>query len=169
MNASDLTAIFFDQRHVVPLTAAAGEREAGVTGRPVDIVAGHLVMLFEAFCAGALRPFLEEDAEALVATRIEWLQRAPVTPGASLRLGGWVEAAGERSVTFRVQAHDAHEQVCEGRLRFDVDERARRAGPRAKARGHGARPTVLVGVARLRERGIGRHLDPAQAGEPAIE
>ena len=136
MNASDLTAIFFDQRHVVPLTAAAGEREAGVTGRPVDIVAGHLVMLFEAFCAGALRPFLEEDAEALVATRIEWLQRAPVTPGASLRLSGWVEAANERSVTFRVQAHDAHEQVCEGRLRFDVDERAH--AERVLARKHAA-------------------------------
>ena len=136
MNASDLAGIFFDQRHVVPLTPAAGEREAGVTGRPVDIVAGHLVMLFEAFCAGALRPFLEEDAEALVATRIEWLQRAPVTPGASLRLSGWVEAAGERSVTFHVQAHDAHEQVCEGRLRFDVDERAH--AERVLARKHAA-------------------------------
>jgi predicted thioesterase len=133
--------VFFDRRHVTP-TGVVDDgtpkpaREATTAARPLDTMAGDLVALFEAFCAAELRPFLDADGEALVATQIDWLQRAPVAAGATLRLSGWVEAAGTRTVTFHVQAHDAQEEVCEGRLRFDVGERDR--AERAIARKHAA-------------------------------
>ncbi|HEY3563910.1 MAG TPA: hypothetical protein VGL96_02830 [Casimicrobiaceae bacterium] len=129
MNAAALARVFFDRRHTMPAEPAANAetvaRDVTRTLHGIDVAAGRLVTLFEAFCAAELRPFLEADAEALVATQIDWLQRAPVAPGAPLRLTGWIEAAGTASATFHVQAHDAHEQVCEGRLRFDVGERER--------------------------------------------
>ena len=137
MNAVAVTGAFFDRRYVVPAAPAECAPNEGTSNAPaIDAIAGKLVALFEALCVDELRSFLDEDAETLVATRIEWVQRAPVAAGAALRLTGWVEAAGERSATFRVQAHDAHEQVCEGRLRFDVDERAR--AERVLARKHAA-------------------------------
>jgi predicted thioesterase len=141
MNAAAVAQVFFDRRHAMPAGLGAPDESAApdrgkASGRSVDAVAGYLVALFEAFCAAELRPFLDADAEALVATQIDWLQRAPVAAGATLRLSGWVEAAGTRTVTFHVQAHDAQEEVCEGRLRFDVGERDR--AERAIARKHAA-------------------------------
>jgi len=135
MNAAAVAQVFFDRQHVMPADVVATEQTGTDVDRPIDAVAGYLVALFEAHCAAELRPFLEADAEALVATQIDWLQRAPVAAGATLRLTGWVEAAGTRAVTFRVQAHDAQEEVCEGRLRFDVAEReqAARAMTRKRA------------------------------------
>jgi predicted thioesterase len=136
MNAAAVACVFFDRHHAVPATMNDEPARAAVRGNAFDAAAGYLVTLFEALCVAELRPFLDADAEALVATQIDWVQRAPVSAGAPLRLTGWIEAAGTRSATFRVQAHDAHEQVCEGRLRFDAGERER--AERAVARKHAA-------------------------------
>ncbi|CAN7363793.1 hypothetical protein LJR129_002159 [Acidovorax sp. LjRoot129] len=37
---------------------------------------------------------------------------------------GWLERLGERSATFRVQAHDAHEVVCEATVTLVAVQRA---------------------------------------------
>ena len=40
-----------------------------------------------------------------------------------LYLRGWFERMGERSATFRVQAHDAHEVVCEATVTLVAAQR----------------------------------------------
>lgn len=40
-----------------------------------------------------------------------------------MRVSGWVEQIGSRSVTFRVTAHDDHERVCEGQATLVAAER----------------------------------------------
>ena len=50
--------------------------------------------------------------------------RGPIPPGSPLRLRGWLERLGDRSATFRVQAHDAHEVVCEATVTLVAAQRA---------------------------------------------
>lgn len=52
-------------------------------------------------------------AEVVVGRTIRIDHRAPIPPDSPLRLRGWLERLGERSATFRVEAHDSHELACE--------------------------------------------------------
>ena len=43
--------------------------------------------------------------------------------GAVIKVTGWVEGLGDREATFRVQAQDESEQVCDGTIRFLIVRR----------------------------------------------
>ena len=67
----------------------------------------------ESVCIREVQRLTDADAEVVVGRSIRIDHLGPIPPGSPLRLRGWVERLGERSVTFRVHAHDAHEVVCE--------------------------------------------------------
>lgn len=60
-----------------------------------------------------MQQHVDADAEVVVGRSIRIDHRGPIPPGSPLRLRGWLERLGDRSATFRVHAHDAHEVVCE--------------------------------------------------------
>ena len=131
MNAEIVSQLFFDERYVVPVeTGAAPAFPAAPHGAAVapdlgDAMAtGRLVAVLESMCIEALHPHVDRAGEVVVGAGVECRHRGPVPAGACMRLTGWVERIGERSVTFRVQGQDEHEQVCEGTIRLAVVDRA---------------------------------------------
>ncbi|MNL52345.1 hypothetical protein D3C87_1755100 [compost metagenome] len=67
---------------------------------------------------------VDSTVEVVVGRTVRIEHRGPVPPSTRLRLRGWVEGLGERSATFRVQAHDDHELVFEGTVTLVAAHRA---------------------------------------------
>lgn len=89
-----------------------------------------------------------DAAEVVVGRTIRIDHRGPIPPGSSLRLRGWLERMGKRSATFRVQACDTDEVVCEAAVTLVAVQRTvieTRIAAKVEALQRGHRP---VGMAR---------------------
>ena len=130
MNHQGVSEIFFEESYTVPADQTAkslfarlphGSRYAE---RLIECLAtGYLVAVIESICIREMQLHVDA-AEVVVGRTIRIDHRAPIPPGSPLRLGGWLERLGERSATFRVEAHDAHELVCEATVTLVAAERA---------------------------------------------
>jgi predicted thioesterase len=134
MNHEAISQLFFDERYVVPAGQTARRMFDGLAhgrayaGDMVDAMAtGYLVAVLESICVRELRPYLERDDDTVVGNEVVFRHCAPIATGACLRVAGWVERIADREVTFRVQAQDEQEQVCEGTIRLAVVARAHMA------------------------------------------
>lgn len=67
----------------------------------------------ESICIREMQQHVDVAVEEVVGRSIRIDHRRPIPPGLPPRLRGWIKRRGERSANFRVQAHDAHEIVCE--------------------------------------------------------
>jgi len=125
MNHEILSQIVFEERHLVSAEESAPNlfrrlpQGRGYADRLLDAMATcHLVALLESLCLREVHAYLDADAEVVVGNAIQCHHCAPIPRGTMLRISGWVQGIGEREVTFRVQAFDEHEQVCDGTIRL---------------------------------------------------
>ena len=119
MNHQGVSEIFFEESYTVPADQTAKSHYAqlphgsGYAEQLIQCLAtGYLVAVVESICIRAMQQHVDA-AEVVVGRTIRLHHRGPITPGSSLRLRGWLERMGERSATFRVQACDTDELVCE--------------------------------------------------------
>lgn len=120
MNHQGVSEIFFEESYTVPADQTAKSlfsrlpHGSGYAERLIECLAtGYLVAVVESICIREMQQHVDAAAEVVVGRSIRIDHRGPIPPGSPLRLRGWLERLGERSATFRVQAHDAHEIVCE--------------------------------------------------------
>lgn len=119
MNHQGVSEIFFEESYTVPADQTAKSLFArlphgsGYAARLIECLAtGYLVAVIESICIREMQQHVDE-AEVVVGRMIRIDHRGPIPPGSSVRLRGWLERMGERSATFRVQACDTDEIVCE--------------------------------------------------------
>ncbi|MDP2770959.1 MAG: hotdog domain-containing protein [Giesbergeria sp.] len=119
MNHQGVSEIFFEESYTVPADQTAKSLFArlphgsGYAERLIECLAtGYLVAVIESICIREMQQHVD-TAEVVVGRTICIDHRGPIPPGSSLRLRGWLERMGERSATFRVQACDTDEVVCE--------------------------------------------------------
>ncbi len=120
MNHQGVSEIFFEESYTVSADQTAKSLFARLphgsdyAERLIGCLAtGYLVAVIESICIREMQQHVDADTEVVVGRTIRIDHRGPIPPGSPLRLRGWLERMGERSATFRVQAHDAHEVVCE--------------------------------------------------------
>lgn len=130
MNHQGVSEIFFEESYTVPADQTAKSLFArlphgsGYGERLIECLAtGYLVAVIESICIREMQQYVDA-AEVVVGRTIRIDHRGPIPPGSSLRLRGWLERMGERSTTFRVQACDTGEVVCEAVVTLVVIQRA---------------------------------------------
>ncbi len=130
MNHQGVSEIFFEESYTVPADQTAKSLFArlphgtGYAERLIECLAtGYLVAVIESICIREMQLHVDA-AEVVVGRTIRIDHRAPIPPGIPLRLRGWLERLGERSATFRVEAHDANELVCEATVTLVAAQRA---------------------------------------------
>jgi predicted thioesterase len=130
VNCEAVSQIAFDERYAVPVDQTApllfSEFPATADGPagPVDAMAtAYLIAMLESICTRELRGFIDPRCETVTGLVVECRHRAPVAKGALLRVSGRVEGIAENEVTFRVQAQDEQEQVCEASIRLAILQR----------------------------------------------
>ena len=106
-----------------PLHTFAYVSRPNATLRFTKLATGYLVAVIESICIREMQQHVDAAAEVVVDRTIRIDHRGPIPPGSPLRLRGWLERLGERSATFRVQAHDAHEIVCEATVTLVAAQR----------------------------------------------
>lgn len=131
MNHQGVSEIFFEESYTVPVDQTAKSLFArlphgnGYAERLIECLAtGYLVAVVESICIREMQQHVDAVAEVVVGRSIRIDHRGPIPPGSPLRLRGWLERLGDRSATFRVQAHDAHEVVCEATVTLVAVQRA---------------------------------------------
>jgi len=132
MNHQGISEIFFEETYTVPADQTAKSLFArlphgsGYAERLIECLAtGYLVAVVESICIREMQLHVDAAREVVVGRTIRIDHRGPIPPGSPLRLRGWLERLGDRSATFRVQAHDAHEVVCEATVTLVAAERDR--------------------------------------------
>jgi fluoroacetyl-CoA thioesterase len=85
---------------------------------------GYLFAVVESICAREMQTHLDHNDETLVMSSMQCQHRAPIPPGAFIRINGWVTGVEDQQATFWVQASDEQEMVCEGQIRFAIVQRA---------------------------------------------
>lgn len=131
MNHQGVSEIFFEESYTVPADQTAKSlfsrlpHGSGYAERLIECLAtGYLVAVIESICIREMQQHVDASAEVVVGRTIRIDHRGPIPPGSPLRLRGWLERLGDRSATFRVQAHDAHEIVCEATVTLVAAQRA---------------------------------------------
>jgi predicted thioesterase len=98
---------------------------SGYAERMIECLAtGYLVAVIESVCIGRVQEHIQPDEEVVVGLRVHLEHRRPMPASARVALRGWVEGLSQRSVTFRVRAHDAQELVCDASVTLVVLPRA---------------------------------------------
>jgi fluoroacetyl-CoA thioesterase len=130
MNHQGISEIFFEETYTVPADQTAKALFArlphgtGYAERLIECLAtGYLVAVVESICIREMQLHVDAATEVVVGRTVRIDHRGPIPPGSPLRLRGWLERLGDRSATFRVQAHDAHEVVCEATVTLVAAER----------------------------------------------
>jgi fluoroacetyl-CoA thioesterase len=85
---------------------------------------GYLFAVVESICVREMQTHLDHNDETLVVSSMQCRHRAPIPPGAFIRINGWVTGVENQQATFWVQASDEQEMVCEGQIRFAIVQRA---------------------------------------------
>lgn len=130
MNHQGVSQIFFEETYTVPADQTAKSLFARLphgseyAERLIECLAtGYLVAVIESICIREMQLHVDATREVVVGRTIRIDHRGPIPPGSPLRLRGWLERLGDTSATFRVQAHDAHEVVCEATVTLVAAER----------------------------------------------
>ena len=93
--------------------------------RQVNAMAnGYLIAVLESICAREMQAHLDQSEETLVVSSMQCQHRALIPQGALIRISGWVTGVEDQQATFRGQASDELEMVCEGQIRFAIVQRA---------------------------------------------
>ena len=149
MNHQRVSEIFFEETYNVPPEQTAKSlfarlpHGAGYAERLLECLAtGYLVAVIESICIREMQRHVG-DTEVVVGRSIRIDHCGPIPPGAPLRLRGWLQSLGERSATFLVRAHDAHEVVCEAAVTLVAAERAHMEG-RLSAKLHALQEVAVV-------------------------
>jgi predicted thioesterase len=131
MNHENISQICFEDSYTVPAEQTARALFArlphgcGYAERMIECLAtGYLVAVIESICIGRVQEHVHPECEVVVGLRVHIEHRRPMPPKARIVLRGWVHAISERSVTFRVRAHDAQEIACEALVTLVVLPRA---------------------------------------------
>lgn len=131
MNHQQVGQIFFEETYTVPFDQTARSLFTRLPhGRlyadaMIECLAtGYLVAVVESICVREMQRQVDPSLEVIVGRVINVEHVGPILPGARVRLTGWVERLGKRSVTFCVQAYDDHELVCDGRVTLVAADRA---------------------------------------------
>jgi fluoroacetyl-CoA thioesterase len=131
MNHQQVSEICFEETYTVPSNQTARSLFARLPhGRlyadvMIECLAtGYLVAVVESICIRELQRQVDPANEVIVGRLISIEHRGPILPGSRIRLLGWVERLGKRSVTFCVQAHDDHEIVCDAKVTLVAADRA---------------------------------------------
>jgi fluoroacetyl-CoA thioesterase len=131
MNHQGVSEIFFEESYTVPADQTAKSlfsrlpHGSGYAERLIECLAtGYLVAVVESICIREMQQHVDAAVEVVVGRSIRIDHRGPIPPGSPLRLRGWLERLGDRSATFRVQAHDAHEIICEATVTLVAAQRA---------------------------------------------
>jgi fluoroacetyl-CoA thioesterase len=130
MNQQGVSQIFFEETYKVPADQTARSlfsrlpHGMAYAEKMIDCLAtAYLLAAVESICIREMQMHVDVIAQVVVGRCVRIEHRGPVLPGAPLRLRGWVEGLGGRSVTFRVQASDDHELVCEALITLVVMRR----------------------------------------------
>jgi predicted thioesterase len=131
MNQPGVNQIFFEESHLVsadhPAPSPGSQPLAGAVCVEATIrcvATAELVALVESICVREMQAHIDGAIQIAASRTIRIEHRGPVPTGSLLRLRGWVELLGGRSVTFRVQGFDDHELVCEATVTLVVMRRA---------------------------------------------
>ena len=85
---------------------------------------GYLIAVLESICARELQLHLDHKEESIVVSSMQCQHRAPIPPGALVKINGWVTGVADQEVAFCVQASDEQEMVCEGQIRLTIVRRS---------------------------------------------
>jgi fluoroacetyl-CoA thioesterase len=85
---------------------------------------GYLIAVLESICAREMQKYVDHDRELVIGAEVRCQHRAPVPAGALVTVDGWITTIGGNEATFFVRASDEQEVVCEGEIRFSVEQRA---------------------------------------------
>jgi predicted thioesterase len=85
---------------------------------------GYLFAVLESICAREMQTHLDHNEETLVLSSMQCQHRAPIPPGALVKINGWVTGVADQEATFCVQASDEQEIVCEGQIRLTIVQRS---------------------------------------------
>ncbi len=125
MKHCEVSQIFFSETYVVPAEYTAQTlfrllpHGKAYADRMVKAMAtGYLVAVLESICVREMQPHLDHAEETVVGTSVQCQHRAPIPPGALIKIDGWVIGIGDDEATFWVQASDEQEIVCEGKIRL---------------------------------------------------
>lgn len=87
------------------------------------LATGYLIAVVESICIREMQRHVDPLTEVVVGRSMRFDHLGPIPPATCLRVRGWVERLGERSATFCVQAHDAHEAVFDGTITVVATQR----------------------------------------------
>ena len=131
MNPCHVSQIVFSETYTVPPEQTTQRmfrllpHGSGYADRMIDAMAtGYLVAVLESICAREMQKYLDHDEELVVGSSVQCQHRAPIPSGALVNVDGWVIGVGAGEATFWVQASDEQEMVCEGEIRFAIEQRA---------------------------------------------
>ena len=126
-----VSQILFSETYTVPAEQTA-QRMFGVlphgksyADRLVNAMAnGYLFAVVESICVREMQAHLDHNEETLVLSSMQCQHRAPIPPGALVKINGWVTSVADREATFCVQASDEQEIVCDGEIRLTIVQRS---------------------------------------------
>ena len=126
-----ISQILFSETYTVP-PEQTSQRMFGVlphgksySDRLLNVMSnGYLIAVLESICAGEVQKYVDHDSELVIGTSVRCQHRAPVPAGAIVTVDGWIIAIGVNEATFFVRASDEQEMVCEGEIRFAIEQRA---------------------------------------------
>jgi fluoroacetyl-CoA thioesterase len=135
MKQEAISQIVFDEHYAVPGDQTALQLfrhlplASDYCGQLVDAMAtAYLIAVLESICLREVHLHIDQEQETVVGTAVDCRHCALVPAGAMLRVSGWVEQMGDSEVTFRMQAQDEHERVCEASIRLVIVRRDQIAG-----------------------------------------
>lgn len=107
---------------------------------PPVLATGYMVGIMEFACLQATRPYLDWPREQSLGTHVAFSHLAATPAGMTVRVRGELTAVEGRRLSFRVEAWDERERICEGtheRVVIDAarfnEKLARKIGGAARA------------------------------------
>ena len=123
MRQQSISQISFEEEYLVPhdqtatqLFARLPEGSDYAAALIECFATSYLIAVLESVCIREMRLHVDWVAEVIVGRNVSIDHHRPIPPGTRLRLRGWVQGMGNRSATFRVQAHDDSESVCDAAI-----------------------------------------------------
>lgn len=117
MHPQLIPGLRFSWQYTVPARATVPELyndTAFCRDMPDVLATGYLVGMMELACLHGLMPYVDWPREQSLGTMVSFQHLSPTPPGMTLRIEGEVTAVEGRRISFRVQAWDDLDKVCEG-------------------------------------------------------
>jgi fluoroacetyl-CoA thioesterase len=107
----------FDWRYTIPERATVPNLyhdTAFCRDMPDVLATGYMVGMMELACTNGIMPYVDWPREQSVGTMVNFHHLAASSAGMTLDIKGEVVAVEGRRVTFRVEAWDGIDKICEG-------------------------------------------------------